>query len=122
MLRGLAALLIGIPTLSRIAEGQIGRVGKRIGKGRKRSPKPPAGLRKPRHRHTRKKTPAAVTKLAPGFYLNPKSQVVHYVTADRKIARVSKINEKLLQPFKPADLVKLPVNNAKPRVHLAVAS
>ena len=122
ILRGLAGLLVGMLTLPRIVEGQIGRVGKRIGAGRKRWPKPPAGLRKPRHRHTRKKTPALVTKLAPGFYLNPKSQVVHYVTADRKVARVSKINEKLLQPLKPADLVKLPVNNAKPRVHLAVAS
>lgn len=128
ILRGLAALLVGVPTLSRIVEaqigriGQIGRVGKRSGKGRKQWPKPPAGVRKPRYRHTMKKTSPVVTKLAPGFYLSPKSQVVHYVTADRKIARVSKINEKLLQPLKPIDLVKLPVNNAKPRVHLAVAS
>lgn len=128
ILRGLAALLVGIPALPHIVEAQtgravqIGRVGKRSGAGRKQWPKPPAGLRKPRHRHTKKKTPALVTMLAPGFYLNPKSQVVHYVTPDRKIARVHKISEKLLQPLKPTDLVKLPANTTRPRVHLAVAS
>lgn len=128
ILRGLSGLLVGIPILSRIVEGQsgrvgqIGRVGKRSSAGRKQWPKPPAGVRKPRHRHTKTKTPALVTKLAPGFYLNPKSQVVHYVTLNHKIARVSKINEKVLQPLKPADLVKLPANSTKPRVHLAVAS
>src|SRR5712692_5218687 len=96
-------------------------------KGRKHWPKPPRGVRNPRfvHKksvHKKRKVKAVAVSLSPGFYLNPRSQVIHYVSSNQKIARVNKINERRLQPLKPFELTRLMGNGSKPRINLSTAS
>ncbi|MDQ3815161.1 MAG: hypothetical protein M3347_14635, partial [Armatimonadota bacterium] len=91
------------------------------GARKKRWPPPPPGVRKPRFRRNKKPAQAA-TQLAPGFYINPKSQVIHHVGPNGKVARVDKIKQNRLQPVRPDALVRLPRNNSRPRVNLAYAS
>ena len=92
-------------------------------RGRKRWPKPPAGVRRnPRYR--RKKSQGYATKLSPGFYRNTRSQVIHYVGNDGRIARVNHINESRLRPVAVNELVQLGAINssAGPHVNFSVAS
>jgi hypothetical protein len=67
-------------------------------------------------RFRRNKVTYFLSKLDPGFYLNPKSQVIHYVGADKKVSAVKSVNESRLTP------VKLDTTKQEPHVNRACAS
>ena len=120
VLRDAAAVLwLGVAPLAETVEA--GLQGRKV-RGRKKWPAPTAGRRNPRFRRRKNKGNAYHTNLAPGFYLNPKSQVIHYVAADRRIVGVYRINERNLRALNPADLPNLLLGKNKPRVSLATAS
>jgi hypothetical protein len=89
--------------------------------GIKKWPKPPPGVKKPRYKR-QNGAKVVGTNLTPGFYLNPKPKVVHYVARDGKIRAVQRINTERLKPLSIAEVTNLVLNDVKPRVHLTTAS
>lgn len=77
---------------------------------RSRFSQPPPKFRKrPYFRKWKKLRPAP--QLAPGFYLNPKSQIIHYVPEGKKPHFTAGINASRLQP---ADSIEAAVQSLKP--------
>ncbi|MBC8548808.1 MAG: hypothetical protein H8D23_04080 [Candidatus Brocadiales bacterium] len=74
--------------------------------------------RNPRFRR-KKKASDYVSQLKTGFYENPSTQIVHYVSDEKKIADTNRINELHLKTF---SLDKLLSRGQHPRVHLASSS
>lgn len=88
--------------------------------GIKRWPKAPA-TRNPRYLKDAA-TSFVATKLKPGFYVNPRSKVVHYVAQDGRIRQVQRINVSRLRPLAIADVSRLLLADTAARVHLTTAS
>lgn len=73
---------------------------------------------KPRFRW-RKRAAGYISKLDPGFYVNTKSQIIHYVEEDNRIRCVSNISESRL---KRVDPTTIRINTSRPLANQACAS
>jgi hypothetical protein len=90
-------------------------------RGSKRWPTPPTD-RRPRFRKNKDAKTFVGTNLKSGFYINPRSKVVHYVNKDGRIRDVQRIHVDRLKPMSVADVTRLLVEKSGPRVHLTTAS
>lgn len=114
----LAGVVVGV-----IADQLVAQPNRRKStSGAKRLPKPPQGRRNPRFVKEKGKSAQVSTRLQPGFYVNTRSKVIHYVTKQRTIRQVQRINTNRLKPLAISDVTKLLLNDSKPRVHLSTAS
>jgi hypothetical protein len=97
---------------------------RKIRRGRKRWPASPR-QKNPRFvgkKYKIKRKKSYRSRLAEGFYQNPKTKVIHYVNAKRIIRGVDKINERRLKKLTLDELVRKARGTGKTHVHYSVSS
>jgi hypothetical protein len=99
-----------------IAMTGLGFVFARFLKGKEYSEGDSRGLHPQPHFRKRRKDTGTPPKLEPGFYINSKSQIIHYLPEGKRFHYTGHLKETNLNPYEPSGM---PVNEAKPRINLS---